>query len=115
MKTEFRQAEEGVDRRALVITWTVLLPLLVVLAVVASALFRASSRKHAAQGVEEPPEPGGEVSNVHTELFRRPAAGELLKERQKKTLERYGWVDQQRGIIRVPIDVAMDVVAKERP
>jgi hypothetical protein len=115
MTTEFRQAEEGVDRRALVITWTVLLPLLVVLAVVASALFGAARRKHAAQGVEELPVPGGEVSNVHTDLFRRPAAGELLKERQRKTLDRYGWVDRQHGIVRVPIDVAMAVVAKERP
>ena len=115
MTTPFRQAEEGVDRRGLLITWTVLLPLLVVLAVIASALFGASSRKRLARGVEEPPEPGGEVSNVHTELFRRPLAGELLKERQRQALGRYGWVDQQRGVVRVPIDVAIELVAKERP
>lgn len=63
------------------------------------------------QTVVAEPKPEPEVSNVRAELFRRPAAGELLRHEQSQALRRYRWVDKQRGVAQIPIDVAMDVVA----
>jgi hypothetical protein len=114
MSTGFRQEEECIDGRSLVATWVVLLPLIVLLALGAYGLDVLFGRKTAAQGVARRPEPAAEVSDVHAGLFRRPAAGELLHEQQRQTLARYGWVEKQRGVVRVPIDVAMSLVAKER-
>lgn len=112
---EFRQEEERIDRRWMYILWALLLPLLVVLAFVAKGCFSLAARNAEAQGVSRRPEQAAEVSHVSSELFRRPAAGERLKQQQRKTLEHYGWVDRQHGIVRVPIDVAMDLVLKEQP
>jgi hypothetical protein len=110
---EFQQEEERLDRRALVLLWVILLPFLVVLAFVAKELFDAASRTAEAQGVAQRPEPVAEVSSVRSSLFRRPAAGEVLNAEQRKTLRRFSWVDRQRGVVRVPIDVAIELVAKE--
>jgi hypothetical protein len=115
---EFRQQEELIDRGWVAITAAILLPFLVVLGVAAKVLLGATSRPDAAQYVPTKPEPADRVSDIHSELFRRPLAGELLKEQQQKVLGRYGWVDRQHGLVRVPIDVAIELVAndaKERP
>ena len=32
---------------------------------------------------------------------------------QRETLNKYGWVDQSRGIAHIPIDRAMDIIAQE--
>jgi hypothetical protein len=53
------------------------------------------------------PEP--EVHNIRTELFRSGGAADRLKADQRRALQHYGWVDRQRGIVRIPIDVAMDL------
>jgi hypothetical protein len=115
---DFRQEEEHIDRRWLVIAAAIVLPLLVVLAALAQRLFTRASRRDAAQGVPTRPDPAAEVSGVHAELFERPLAGELLEQQQRNTLDRYGWVDREHGIVRVPINVAIELVAKdakERP
>lgn len=118
---DFRQEEERVDRRWLYIAAAILAPLLAVLAMAAKGLFVLSSRDGAAQGVATRPEPAAEVSDVHSELFERPLAGELLKEQQRKTLGRYAWVDREHHSVRIPINVAMELVAaggssaKEQP
>jgi hypothetical protein len=111
-RRDFRQEEEHIDRGWSVITAAVLLPFLIVLAVAARVCFVHASRPDAAQGVPTRPEPGGEVSSVHSELFERPLAGERLKAQQQKTLAGYAWVDRQHGVVRVPIDTAIELVAK---
>jgi hypothetical protein len=42
-------------------------------------------------------------------------AGELetLRNQQEKTLSTYGWVDQQKGIVRIPIEEAMKRVVQK--
>jgi len=115
---EFRQEEELIDRGWVVISGAILLPFVVVLGVAAKVLLGATSRADVAQYVAAKPEPADRVSDVHAELFRRPLAGELLKQQQQKVLGRYGWVDRTHGVVRVPIDVAMELVAsgaKEAP
>ncbi len=56
----------------------------------------------AATPQQDPPEP---------RLEDDPSAGlqELIKEEQR--LHRAEWIDRQQGIVRVPIDVAMEVIA----
>jgi len=55
---------------------------------------------------------------------KKPAGGvqleetpvlDLARERaaEDKVLNSYSWVDRQKGIVRVPIDVAIDMVAKK--
>ena len=36
-----------------------------------------------------------------------------LREDENKILTTYGWLDQSKGIVRVPIDVAIDIVAQK--
>ena len=36
-----------------------------------------------------------------------------LRERQRRELESWGWVDRKAGIAKIPIDRAIDIVAKE--
>lgn len=66
-----------------------------------------------AQGVIAAPAPAPEVSNVRSELFRGPGAGQVLKAQQRDQLSRYRWVDRAHGIVGVPIDVAIELVAEE--
>jgi hypothetical protein len=52
-----------------------------------------------------PPEPHLQVSSA-TELQ------DYLKQ-QTETLDSYGWVDQKQGIVRIPIDQAMDIMLQK--
>jgi hypothetical protein len=48
------------------------------------------------------------------QLLARPE-GELarVRELEKEQIEGYGWVDQQQGIVRIPIERALDLVAAQ--
>ena len=87
----------------------------VVLVVVAFGVQRASERELRPDGKwpERELGPVMERSNVHEELFSRRGRGQILVLRDKQLLSKFAWVDEQRGIVRVPIDVAMDLVAGE--
>jgi hypothetical protein len=37
---------------------------------------------------------------------------EAIREAEERTLRSYGWVDQSKGVVRVPIDQAMDLLVK---
>jgi len=51
-----------------------------------------------------PPQPRLQV-NPREDLLR-------LREKEKAELDSYGWVDQKNGIVRIPIDRAMDLIAQ---
>jgi hypothetical protein len=36
-----------------------------------------------------------------------------LLEKQRRELDRWGWVDREAGVAKIPIDRAMDIVARE--
>lgn len=43
-----------------------------------------------------------------------PAGERLeLEERDRARLETYGWVDREQGVVRIPLERAMDLVAEE--
>ena len=51
-----------------------------------------------------PPQPRLQV-NPRQDLLR-------LRENEKAELDSYGWVDQKNGIVHIPIDRAMDLIAQ---
>jgi hypothetical protein len=53
------------------------------------------------------------VSGVQQELFGGEGPGEALNRRRRSALERFEWVDRERGLVRVPIEEAMRRVAEE--
>ena len=83
------------------------------LAIAASWLLalRAHGLEHAAN-VHEAPRPEPSVSHVQSELFRGPLAGERLRAAQHDKLEHYGWVDREHKLVRIPIDVAIELEAQ---
>lgn len=51
-----------------------------------------------------------ERSNVHEELYSNLGRGQIVLLTQRQLLERFDWVGDDRRTVRVPIDVAMDLV-----
>ena len=57
-----------------------------------------------AQAPTEPPEP---------KLQANPQADmRMMREKEETVLNHYGWVDPNRGVVRIPIDRALDLVAE---
>ena len=100
------------------VVWTTIWALLfaAVLSVVAVLLFHARSGMIApAAAPPAPARPLREVSNVRSDLFRREGIGQELKQRQLHRIEQYEWLDRSRGLVRIPVDVAIDLEAAEQP
>jgi hypothetical protein len=64
----------------------------------------ATSSLSSIQATELPPEPRLQV-NGHEDL-------EKLRAQEDSVLDSYGWVYRQNGIVRIPIDRAIDLLAK---
>lgn len=56
--------------------------------------------------------PPHEVATVRQELFRVADPRPNLQEEQRAGLAVFSWVDRQRGIVRIPIEAAMEIVAR---
>ncbi len=58
----------------------------------------------------------GEVESgiVDLKLFEESDRAERMRAEQLELLESYGWVDRQRGVIRVPVAEAMALMARGR-
>jgi hypothetical protein len=54
-----------------------------------------------------------ERSNVHEELYSQLGQGQLLQSEQRERLGHFAWVDRDKRVVSVPIDVAMDMVVSE--
>jgi hypothetical protein len=57
-----------------------------------------------AQAPTEPPEPTLQV-NPQADM-------RMMREKEETVLNHYGWVDANRGVVRIPIDRALDLVAE---
>ncbi|HET8936058.1 MAG TPA: hypothetical protein VFN67_21575 [Polyangiales bacterium] len=91
--------------------WVVLFGVL--LSVVAALLLFARNRTLTqAESATEPTRPEPEVSHVRSELFRAPGAAERLNAQQRQKLAQFGWVDRERQLVHIPIDLAMDLEAQ---
>jgi hypothetical protein len=95
-----------------VTAWVVVFGLM--LCVVAGLVLRARGRTiERAATVASVPRPESEVSHVRTALFSERGAGERLKRLQRERLEHYAWVDRRRGVVKIPIDVAIGLELEE--
>jgi hypothetical protein len=70
---------------------------------------------HTAVGSAAAVRPQLEVDGVQMKLSAQPGAAQQLQARQREALQGYGWVDRPRGIVRIPIEVAIDLESQERP
>jgi hypothetical protein len=72
----------------------------------------------AAEARQDPPPPPmawreGERRAPEPRLQEQPTADvEVLRREEARLLATYGWVDKERGIVRIPIERAMDVLAE---
>lgn len=89
--------------------WVILFGVLLCVVAALVLVARDQSLTHA-ESVGTPVRPEAEASHVRSELFRSSSvSGEQLKAAQRQKLEHFGWVDQAHGVVRIPIDVAMDL------
>ncbi|TKD09501.1 hypothetical protein [Polyangium fumosum] len=51
-----------------------------------------------------------ERSNVHEELFSNLGQGQVLERKQRQSLQQFEWLGEDHRKVRVPVDVAMDLV-----
>jgi hypothetical protein len=84
------------------------------LGVIAVVVFNTRSRFDAPAEGRALPRPRAEVANVRTDLFGAVGEGEARKAAQRRRLSQFEWVDEQHGVIRVPIDVAMELELAEQ-
>ena len=107
--------DPGVDTRKVVIAGVVLLIACAVSLVLATLLFRALNAREAGgqqqpstlagrAGREEPPEP-----RLQTAPFDDAKA---MRAEEENQLRSYGWVDRKAGVVRLPIERAIDLVAE---
>jgi hypothetical protein len=69
---------------------------------------------HYARGTERrvPPEVQ-ELNEINVNLFRN-ALPEPARDTARQLLESYGWVDRDGGIVRIPINVAIELALREQ-
>jgi hypothetical protein len=54
-----------------------------------------------------------EHSAIEQDSFERPSRAKRQHEREAKVLGSYGWTDRGRGLVRIPIDRAIDLYVAE--
>ncbi len=54
----------------------------------------------------------GKIGIVEQRLFEHANQGPVWREAAHRRLDSYGWVDQQKGIVHIPIHRAMEMVEK---
>jgi hypothetical protein len=78
---------------------------------VVSAYFHARQRERPALPI--PPEIGrSKIGMVEQQLFERAVRGERDRAVRLERLGSYGWVDRGAGVAHIPIEQAMELVAK---
>jgi hypothetical protein len=71
-----------------------------------------SSRRAASPPLRVPPEIGSsKIGMVEQQLFDRARRGETDRAARKERLGSYGWVDRKQGVVHLPIERAMELVA----
>ena len=54
-----------------------------------------------------------QIQAMHQTPIERERHGLELRESQQKALDKYGWVDRERGLARIPIEQAIDLVVTQ--
>jgi hypothetical protein len=96
-----------------ILAWTVIIS--VVLCVIAYLLLKL--REHQLRPSGRFPEqylgPPHMVANVRETPFELPQPVPGLVERQRVLLRSYGWVDRAHGVVRIPVNRAVDLMLRQ--
>jgi hypothetical protein len=108
------QENEQVNRRLTlgVMLWVIVFGVLLSGAARLLLSVRSDRLEHA-RAASAPQPIAAEVSAVHNRPFRAQAEGQERKAAQRHRLQSYGWVDREHGLVRIPIDVAIDLEVEE--
>jgi hypothetical protein len=77
---------------------------------IARATTHALGREHVVTQTRRAPR---EIGIVDQTLIENEAYGQRLRESQRRSLDRYGWVDRPSGVARIPIERAIDLVVEQ--
>jgi hypothetical protein len=78
---------------------------------VATSLY-FQARRTAGGPVRVPPEIGSsKIGMVEQQIFEKAERGSRDRAMREERLRSYGWVDRRRGVVHLPIERAMDLVA----
>jgi hypothetical protein len=56
---------------------------------------------------------GGSDAPIEAVVENKPPSAATLRAKEKEVLTSYGWVDQDKGVVRIPVDVAQNLVVQE--
>jgi hypothetical protein len=84
-----------------------------VIAVVISGLMLKSQRGTIGARDPAPRVAPTQIQAIHQTPIERERHGLELRETQQLALEKYGWVDRDQGLARIPIQRAIDLVIQE--
>ncbi len=110
---EVAQEDDAVAARkvsAVMVTGVVVTVLAVAIAGWILAATRAGLPWHEAATAPVAPR---QIARIHQTPIERTRHGLDLRERQRRSLEEYRWLDRERGIVQIPIERAMQIVVDE--
>ena len=98
------------------LSWVGVATLLVFGSCLVGVVFLTQGRERAFVPHGEPPPPAAvraaQIGLVNQRLFGEQPENARIKERAQRQLGSYGWVDRDAGLVHLPIDRAMELVAK---
>jgi hypothetical protein len=111
---ELHQEEDDVPRWKVLAALAVVMIVSAVLVLWARALVEARAAALRPSGVfpEQWLGPRHLVARVREDLFTERRPDRTVLARQRRELGSYGWVDPARGLVRIPIDAAIDLIAR---
>jgi hypothetical protein len=115
-RLDVHQEEDTVHWNKVLLGTLVSFAIIAVLILAAWGSLKTSEARIRPSGVfpEERLGPRRAVMEVQAELFRDKGFGQTLNDKKRRELSTFGWVDRERRRVRVPIDLAMDLVVEEK-
>jgi hypothetical protein len=112
MSAPFEQEEDRVPTRLVMKVFLGASTLLVVLCLLAYFILQARERQMRPSGrfLERELPPPHRVAEIRQETFDVLPPQPQRLENSENELHRYGWVDEAHGIVRIPIEQAIDLV-----
>lgn len=110
MSFEVHQEPDSLPRTKLLVVFAAAVVVTVLALVYAWALMVRSSPERPAS--RRPAEAPRQIATVEQTPIRETARGWDERRDAREALTRFRWVDQDAGVAEIPVDVAMDVVAR---
>lgn len=106
-----RQEEDRISSRTIVLVGVGSLVIFFLAGLSAVGFLHAREVEHGPVAI--PLEAGqSKIGIVEQGLFDLAVRGQVEREKQRAVLNSYGWLDERAGIVHIPIDRAMELVAQ---